>query len=168
MDKNNLVSIEGWQIDANSGRISRDGVERKLEPRSMELLLYFAKHPNQVVTRQEIEEKVWEGRAVGYDALSSSIAKIRKAFSDSSRNPRVLETIPKLGYRLIAPVVIAAPETEVIANGPDSEHFERKLTAIFYADVAGYSRLTGEDEDRTHRQLRANMKSISAEAVPAS
>ncbi|MCZ6470248.1 MAG: winged helix-turn-helix domain-containing protein [Gammaproteobacteria bacterium] len=162
MDNNKSISIDGWLIETNSSRISRDGVEKKLEPRSMELLLYFAEHPNQVVTRQEIEEEVWQGRVVGYDALSASIVKIRKAFSDSSRNPRVLETIPKLGYRLIAPVLMAA-EPEVFAAEPDGELFERKLTAIFYADVAGYSRLTGEDEDRTHRQLRTNMKSISDE-----
>jgi DNA-binding winged helix-turn-helix (wHTH) protein len=94
MDDNSIISIDGWQIDASSCRIARNGNEKKLEPRSMELLLYLIDHPNQVVTREEIEENVWQGRVVGYDALSASIAKIRKAFEDSSKQPRVIETIP--------------------------------------------------------------------------
>jgi len=155
------ISIDGWQIDASSHRISRDGVENKLEPRSMELLIYLAERPDQVVTRQEIEENVWHGRIVGYDALSGSIAKIRKAFGDTSKNHRIIETIPKAGYRLIAPVLIETDEQDIYPGDPTAESFERKLTAIFYADVAEYSRLTGEDEDRTHRQLRQNMKTIS-------
>jgi DNA-binding winged helix-turn-helix (wHTH) protein len=106
MSGNDNILIDGWHIDASSCRISRNGDEKKLEPRSMELLSYLADHPDQVVTREEIEENVWQGRVVGYDALSNAIAKIRKAFGDSSKQPRVIETISKVGYRLIAPVVV--------------------------------------------------------------
>ena len=165
MDDNSNISIDGWQIDASSCRIARNGSEKKLEPRSMELLLYLVDHPDEVVTREEIEENVWQGRVVGYDALSASIAKIRKAFGDSSKQPSVIETIPKIGYRLIAPVVVEVIEPATFTSEADSAQFERKLTAILYADVAEYSRLTGEDEDRTHRQLRQNMKIISDEIL---
>jgi adenylate cyclase len=165
MDEDGNIFIDGWQIDASSCRIARDGVEKKLELRSMELLLYLARHPDQVVTRQEIEDNVWQDRVVGYDALSSSIAKIRKAFGDSSKQPRVIETIPKIGYRLIAKVLVEAIEPATFTSEAQSGQFERKLAAILYADVAEYSRLTGEDEDRTHRQLRINMKSISDEIL---
>lgn len=161
MNHRDTISIDGWRIEADSHRMTRDGVEKKLEPRGLELLLYLAERPNQVVTRQEIEDDVWQGRVVGYDALSGSIAKLRKAFSDTSKDPRVIETIPKSGYRLIAQVLVVSDEREIPAREPAGENFERKLTAIFYADVAGYSRLTGEDEDRTHHQLRLNMKNIS-------
>lgn len=165
MDENSRILIDGWRIDASSCRISRDGVEKKLELRSMELLLYFAKHPDRTVTREEIEENVWQGRVVGYDALSGSVAKIRKAFGDSSKQPRIIETIPKVGYRLIARVIVEAIEPASFTSQAESDQFERKLTAILYADVAEYSRLTGEDEDRTHRQLRQNMKIISDEIL---
>jgi TolB-like protein/class 3 adenylate cyclase len=165
MDKQHSITIDGWKIDSMSYRISRGGVEKKLEPRSMELLLYLVDRPDEVVTRQEIEDNVWQGRVVGYDALSSSIAKIRKAFDDTSKNHRVIETISKAGYRLIAPVLIEADAENSFAGELVGENFERKLTAIFYADVAGYSRLTGENEDRTHRQLRNNMKTISEAIV---
>jgi TolB-like protein/class 3 adenylate cyclase len=165
VDETSIIFIDGWQIDTSSYRIARNGDEKKLEPRSMELLLYLVDHPDQVVTREEIEENVWQGRVVGYDALSASIAKIRKAFEDSSKQPRVIETIPKVGYRLIAPVVVEVIEPATFTSEAQSDQFKRKLTAILYADVAEYSRLTGEDEDRTHRQLRQNMTIISDEIV---
>ena len=59
MDDTSKIFIDGWQIDASSCRILRNGDEKKLEPRSMELLLYFIDHPDGVVTREEIEENVW-------------------------------------------------------------------------------------------------------------
>ena len=130
MDRNSLISIDGWRIDASSYRITRDGVEKKLEPRSMELLLYFAEYPDRVISREEIEDNVWQGRVVGYDALSSTIARIRKAFGDTSKNPRVIETVPKAGYRLIAPVVVETAAYEPYADLPQEGDFQRKLTAI--------------------------------------
>ena len=77
MDESSIILIDGWQIDASSCRIARNGDEKKLEPRSMELLLYLVDHPDQVVTREEIEANVWQGRVVGYDALSASLADFR-------------------------------------------------------------------------------------------
>ena len=102
MENPQTLIIDGWRIDAEINRISRDGVEVKLEPRSMELLLFLAERPGQVVTRAEIEEQVWRGRVVGYEAVSGSVGKIRKAFGDTGREHRIIETIPKSGYRLIA------------------------------------------------------------------
>lgn len=97
--------IDGWQIDASSYRIERDGVLKKLEPRCMELLMYLVDRPDRVVTRLEIETNVWKDRVVGYDALSGSIVKIRKAFEDTSKKSRIIQTIPKAGYRLNASVL---------------------------------------------------------------
>lgn len=106
MNHSASLTIDGWHIEPDRFCISRDGDERKLEPRSMELLLYLVDRPSEVVSRQQIERDVWHGRIVGYDAISGAIAKIRKAFDDDRKNPRIIETIPKSGYRLIA-----TPET---------------------------------------------------------
>lgn len=70
----------------------------------MHVLVFLAHNPGTVVTREALEASVWKGRVVGYDAVANTIIKLRKAFGDDSRNPRVIETIPKSGYRLIAPV----------------------------------------------------------------
>ena len=107
MEDQRTLFIDGWQVDKDSHRIFRDGLEEKLEPRSMELLVYLVQRPGQVISREEIEDQVWRGRVVGYEALSGSIAKIRKAFGDTDKEHRIIETISKSGYRLIAPVLQA-------------------------------------------------------------
>lgn len=124
----------------------------------MAVLDYLACRPGSVVTRQELEQALWTGVVVGYDALSNTIIKLRKAFGDKARDPAVIETIPKTGYRLIAEVtpVDGATGTAVAGSG-EIERMPRKLAAILYADVAGYSRLTRDDEDATHRLLKQHL-----------
>ncbi len=70
----------------------------------MAVLVCLAQQAGNVVSREQLEAEVWSGRIVGYDSLSNAIIKLRKAFGDSSRQPEIIETIPKKGYRLIAEV----------------------------------------------------------------
>ena len=76
----------------------------RLEPRAMEVLVYLASRPGDVVTRAELEETVWRGGLVGYDAVTNTVIKLRKALGDNARNPSFIATVPKRGYQLIAPV----------------------------------------------------------------
>ena len=62
MKNQGTLIIDGWHIDIETHRITREGVEEKLEPRCMEMLLYLALRPGQVISRAEIEEQVWHGR----------------------------------------------------------------------------------------------------------
>ncbi len=154
--------IEGWRVDVSSHRMSRAGTSVRLEPRAVALLVYLAERPGQTVTREELEREVWRGRVVGYDALSRAITKLRKAFGDDPLQPRVIETIPKVGYRLVAEVKRVEPGPSSSEAAEPHPNLERKLTAILYADVAEYSRLTGEDEDGTHRALSSHLDLITA------
>jgi len=101
--------IGEWLVDPELGCIQKDGESVKLEPKVMDLLLYLAQHPGKVLTREELEQAVWVGTVVGYDALTSAVIKIRKAFGDNSRNPWLIETLSKKGYRFIAPVLEVQP-----------------------------------------------------------
>jgi len=98
-----------WYVDPSTDRIRAGDRETKVEPRVMGVLCHLAARPGQVVSREELEAEVWAGMVVGYDALTSAIIKLRKAFDDDSRNPRIIETVSKRGYRLIAPVSPANP-----------------------------------------------------------
>jgi TolB-like protein/class 3 adenylate cyclase/tetratricopeptide (TPR) repeat protein len=97
---------------------------------------------------------------VGYDALTNTIAKLRKAFGDDRKQPRVIETISKVGYRLIGEVGLTTA-SPVEAYPAGDQKLERKLAAIFCADVVGYSRLSGQDEEGTHRILRTYLDLIT-------
>lgn len=101
--KSNFI-INDWHISPAEGLVEKNGTVIHLEPRVMEVLVYLASRQGDVVTRDEIEKDVWRGALISYDAITSTIIKIRKAFDDDARNPAVIATIPKRGYQLIAPV----------------------------------------------------------------
>lgn len=91
-----------WTVEPASGQLRQGDMTRKLEPRVMDLLMALAQRPGEVLSREQLEQEVWSGRVVGYDALSSAIIKLRKALGDDPYQPRYIETISKKGYRLIA------------------------------------------------------------------
>lgn len=96
--------VDDWQIDPGSCRIQRGEDNVKVEPKVMSVLVCLAKQAGQVISREQLEQQAWPGLVVGYDSLASAIIKLRKAFGDNSKNPRVIETVSKKGYRLIANV----------------------------------------------------------------
>jgi hypothetical protein len=95
----------------------------------MAVLVHLASADGRVVPRSELFDVVWPRMAVGPDALSQCIVELRKAFQDDARNPSVIETIPKVGVRLVAPVVtlgaphrpspvlVALPERSAVPSG---------------------------------------------------
>ncbi len=89
-------------IDPASCRVRNGGQVVKLQPQAIAVLTYLAARPGQVVTREEVESTVWEGRTVGYDSLTGTMFKLRKALGDDTKSPRLIETISKRGYRLLA------------------------------------------------------------------
>ena len=93
-----------WWVDPDSGRILRGDDEVKLEPKVMAVLVSLAQHPGKVLSRETLESTVWAGTVVGYDALSNSVIKLRKALGDDRRHSRYIETVSKKGYRLVAEV----------------------------------------------------------------
>src|SRR3989344_1278112 len=104
--------VADWVADPTTHRLHRGNTEVRLEPRVMALLACLAARAGELVTREELERRVWGRTVVGYDALTSSIIKLRKALGDDSRQPRFIETVSKKGYRLIAPVGAVAPSPE--------------------------------------------------------
>lgn len=108
LDRERPFRIGDWLVDPAVGCLTRDGGSVKLEPKVMDLLVHLARRPGRVLSREELEQAVWSGTVVGYDALTSAIIKLRKAFGDDSRHPWLIETVSKKGYRLIAPVADAA------------------------------------------------------------
>lgn len=106
--------------------IERDGQATRIEPRAMALLGLLAGRAGRVVTRQEIEEGVWAGRVVGYEALTQTVAKLRRALGDDGRDARIIVTVPKEGYKLAVPLapldmcdaVVPLPGPDAPTDGP--------------------------------------------------
>jgi predicted ATPase/DNA-binding winged helix-turn-helix (wHTH) protein len=96
------------QFDLRTGELCRDGSVVKLTPRAAAVLCALAERAQQLVTKQELFDRVWGCGAVGDDALTSCIQELRGALDDDARRPRYIETRHRRGYRLMVPVVSAA------------------------------------------------------------
>ena len=101
----------------------------------MDLLVHLSAHPGEVVSRDALADALWPGVIVNEDALSRTIFKLRKALGDDARAPRYLETIPKRGVRLIAPVGASAAPDEP-SGGPDQSRSPALWLGIGAAAVA--------------------------------
>lgn len=97
--------LGGWTVRPHRNQIERGDEVVHLAPKVMAVLDLLASASNSVVTRQEIFDAVWPGATVSDEALTQRIADLRKAFGDSAQHPQFIETIPKVGFRLIPPVI---------------------------------------------------------------
>jgi len=102
--------VGDWLVDPDRLQLSSRDHSVRLEPKVMDVLVYLAAHAGEVVPREDIESAVWAGRVVGYDALTGSMQKLRHALRDDARQPRIIETVSKKGYRLLAAVHAAAAD----------------------------------------------------------
>jgi TolB-like protein/DNA-binding winged helix-turn-helix (wHTH) protein/Tfp pilus assembly protein PilF len=92
-----------WQVNPTLNQISGTAKSTRVEPKVMQVLLYLAQNPG-VATKDELISAVWPGVFVSDDVLPGCISALRKAFNENARNPKIVETIHKGGYRLVLPV----------------------------------------------------------------
>src|SRR6185436_15907070 len=96
-------------VDAGRFRVEREGRPVVLEPKAFDLLVLLISRQGQVVTKQEILERIWADTAVTDNALTRVVAQLRKAIGDDARDARFIETVPTRGYRWL-PEPDAVPE----------------------------------------------------------
>lgn len=96
--------IGAWMVNPTLDRIEKGTDFVTLEPKAMQILLFLARRPNQVVSIDELIEKIWDGRIVEDNTVYQWIRILRKSLGDDAERPIYIETITKKGYRLIADV----------------------------------------------------------------
>jgi len=107
-----------WLVQPSQNTISIHGNTTRLEPKMVEVLVCLAENPGETVSKEQLIRKVWGDTFVTDDVLIRSISELRKALEDDPKAPRVIETIPKKGYRLLEkveraePVQLSRPEPE--------------------------------------------------------
>ncbi len=102
-----LVRVGEWWFEPEASRLTRDGEEQKLTPKSAAVLDELVRAAGEVVARETLFERVWPASGPAQDLLNTAIKELRRALGDELRAPRYIETIPKVGYRLVAPVAAA-------------------------------------------------------------
>jgi DNA-binding winged helix-turn-helix (wHTH) protein len=95
-----------FEVDLRAGELRKHGIRLKLQDQPFQVLAHLLEHPGEVVTREELRQKLWPADTfVDFDTgLNSAIKKLRDALSDSAEKPCYIETLPRRGYRFIAPV----------------------------------------------------------------
>jgi DNA-binding winged helix-turn-helix (wHTH) protein/TolB-like protein/cytochrome c-type biogenesis protein CcmH/NrfG len=111
------LRIGDWSVDRATNEISRGSERVHLEPRVADLLVALARSADQVVSREELLAQVWGG-VVSDDVLTQGVIKLRKALGDTSKEPVYIQTIPKRGYRLIAPITWVEAGSEMNPSHP--------------------------------------------------
>jgi eukaryotic-like serine/threonine-protein kinase len=112
-----------FEVDLKSGEVRKAGIRIRLQSQPFEVLAMLLTQPGEIVTREELQKKLWPTDIfVDFDhGVNTAINKLRDALSDSADTPRYIETLPRRGYRFIAPVESAAlGETEIVKVSPDS------------------------------------------------
>jgi DNA-binding winged helix-turn-helix (wHTH) protein len=104
-----IIRFGLFQIDPAAAELRKDGIRIKLQEQPFQILVRLLECPGNIVTRDDLRNALWpEGTFVDFDhSLNASINKLRDALGDSAANPRFIQTVPKRGYRFIAPVNVA-------------------------------------------------------------
>src|SRR6267142_6174332 len=131
-----VVRFGVFEVDLRAGELFKQGIRIKLQQQPFRVLALLLEHPGEVVTREELRQAIWPaGTFVEFDVgLDAAIHKLRSALGDSAENPRLVETLPRRGYRLI---VAEAPPEHPSAAGRRRVAVATIIGAIALGSIAG-------------------------------
>jgi len=130
MDKRE-IRFDGWHVDFASGEISKDGRTQRLQDLPLQILDELTSHAGEVVNRETLIARLWPKGVVEFDTgLNTAIRKLRSALGDTADTPRYVETLPRKGYRFIAPLTAPKPPPAAVepASPPDGDHPRRRAS----------------------------------------
>lgn len=147
-------------IDRASYRLLRGDTPLEVSPKALDLLLLFAERPGTLVTKDDMLAALWPGLAVTDNALTQVVSDVRQALGDDSSKPRYVETVPRRGYRFVAPIEAISPEPATAGAGETAAHAKsaRTIAVINFANVtrdSGVAWLSTGIADTVTNALRA-------------
>lgn len=112
MDRLTSIALQvgDWRVDPQLGQMTRGPETVRLEARTLRLLVYLANRAGETVGIEELLDQVWSGVVVTQDSVYQAVTTLRRLLGDDAKQPKYIVTVPRLGYRLIAPVRAAAVE----------------------------------------------------------
>ena len=134
-DKEGVLQIGEWIVNSSLDSISKGTETQKLEPRTMRLLLCLADSAGEVVSVDQLLNEVWTGVVVGSASVYQAVSQLRKLLGDVDPEPTYIATVPRKGYRLIAPVrkveasseIAAVAEPAHAASPPPADRFKTRV-----------------------------------------
>ncbi len=127
MSSNPSASTVRWrfgqfEVDLSTGELRKNGLRLHIQEQPSRILAALLERPGELVTREELRERLWPGETyVDFErSLNAAVAKLRQVLLDSAEQPRYVETVARRGYRLIAPVEAILPALETASLPSDS------------------------------------------------
>jgi TolB-like protein/DNA-binding winged helix-turn-helix (wHTH) protein/Tfp pilus assembly protein PilF len=141
-----LIRFGAYEVDLRTGELRKHGLRIKLQDQPFQILAMLLERPGELVTREQIKERLWPAETfVDFDhSVNTAIRRLRDALSDSADQPRYVETLPRRGYRFIAGVqpIAAAEPPAVIAIAPPAHAVDLQLAEppTLISQGAGFTR----------------------------
>ena len=157
-----------FEVFPAAGELWKHGHRIKLQEQPFRLLVALLERPGELVSRETIRERLWpENTFVEFDqSLGTAVTKLRQALGDEADNPRFIETVPKRGYRFLAPVsVVTAPEST--APGPETSFLSNQLPTKRAHSAEAAAQLESGDSAAKHRWLWFALPAFFAAAILA-
>src|SRR5476649_1147261 len=125
IDSNTIIRFGLFEVDITRGTLTRHGVRLRIQEQPFRILELLLRQNGEIVTREQLCLALWpKGTHVNFDgSLNAALKKLRAALQDDAENPRFVETVPRQGYRFVAPVHIInePPATPVTRPGTGTE-----------------------------------------------
>ena len=157
--ENQLYEFGPYVMDARSRILLKDGATVRLTPKAFDTLLVLVQHASQVVEKEQLLREVWPDIFVDEGSLSHNIHGLRKVFGDDSSAPRYIETIPKRGYRFVAPVKVSRNDP-VISDEVEEPHLPAEVEGPGVPAEHGPSKLHPETK-RNNRIIWAGIVAVA-------
>ncbi|HKQ16455.1 MAG TPA: FlgO family outer membrane protein [Steroidobacteraceae bacterium] len=155
------LRIGDWFVNPLSGEIARGEERVRLEARTMRLLLCLAETPGEVVSIDALLNQVWSGVVVTPDSVYQAVAALRRLLGDDAKQPAYIVTVPRLGYRLVAPVEspVDGPATPRPARASSRMYVVLALGVLLVCGALSYYLIA--DRNATQAAAAANPKAIA-------
>ncbi len=135
----NRIRFEGFELDLKAGELLAGGVKIRLQEKPFQILRLLLEQPGEVLTRQEIQRRLWsEDTFVDFEhSINAAVKRLREALGDSADHPRFIETVGHRGYRFVAPLeaITPAPRVREGRGSPCEAEILRRRRIVLAAAV---------------------------------
>lgn len=158
-----LLRFGIFEVDLKAGEVRKAGVKQKLAAQPFQLLQALLERPKEVVTREELRQRLWPGNTfVDYDlALKKAVNRVREVLGDSAESPRFIETIPRRGYRFLADVGVV--ESSLARRAVKRQYGWRLVAGM--ALVAGAALLLALNAGKLRTRIFAKSRAIEIRSI---
>ena len=175
-----VVRFAAFELDPSAGELRKNGRKLRIEGQPLQVLQFLLEKPGQVVTREELQRRLWPSDTfVDFEqGINSAVKRLRQALDDSAQTPRFIETLPRRGYRFIYPLAIdpATPVEQPLPSQPGRVDRRSLFIAVcLFAAVGGLviaplwqTRSHGEDRRPVIRLAVLPLEDLTGDAGRAS